>query len=87
MAFYWRVSNLNANLPPLLLTFTRSVIGCAVPCEPLSSKYGDDEKVKEVACEERTMLMLGCRRENSCRSDVTSPVCLQVTCETYQTCL
>lgn len=27
------------------LTFTRSVIGIAMPCAPRSSKYGEEEKV------------------------------------------
>ena len=36
-----------------MLTFTRSVMGSAIPCVPRSSKYGDDENV--VAWEARTI--------------------------------
>jgi hypothetical protein len=38
----------------VVLTFTRSVMGSAIPCAPRSSKYGEDEKV--VAWEVRTIL-------------------------------
>jgi hypothetical protein len=33
----------------------RSVIGWAVPCGPRSIKYEDEEKVIDVACDERTI--------------------------------
>lgn len=38
------------------LTCTRSVIGFACPCTPLSSKYGEEENV--VAADARTMFAL-----------------------------
>ena len=37
-------------------TLILSVIGSAVPCIPLSKKYGEEENVNVVACEVRTML-------------------------------
>jgi hypothetical protein len=44
------------------LTLMRSVIGCAVPCGPRSMKNEEEEKVIEVACEERTIFAYFARR-------------------------